>query len=141
MILILKNRFILGYIASDDKTQNADYYLRYAHKYLLNEKYGFKLEDGVSFIRNISRKSFIPEKYIDGIVNELMKNVYDGEISKSDSILMEAYAKVFLMNEKNAVACFDDKKLHKSVMDQIVDREYSRQLNLIALKEALASTK
>ena len=137
LIEVLKLRLALGYMEYSDKTKSADYYFRHAHKYILVEKYNLRPEECMNFVRGVVAKSYIPEKFTEGFLKELRKSFYETELSKSEMLEVETFARISLMNEKKAKFSVDDINLHTQVLNEIRKNDSPRQINIMKLREAM----
>lgn len=137
LIDVLKLRFALGYIESEDKTKSVNSYFRDAHKYILMNKYNLGLDECMNFLRGVVSKSYIPEKFFNGFLLELDKSIYDGELSNDKKKEVENMAVQSLKNEKRGKVAFDDVSLHKNVLEEIRKIENDRQFNMIKLQETI----
>ena len=137
---VLKSRFILGYITSDDKKQTVEYYLKNAHKYKLVDKYKIDLSECASFLNGIMEQSFVPEKFYDDFVKELRKGFYDTELSSGEKLKIETEATLSLMNEKKGKVAFDDINLCRKVLDKISSKRNFIQTSIVQLDEAMKKT-
>lgn len=137
LIEVLKLRLALGYIQNEDKTQPADFYFRQAHKYILIEKYKLNLDECMNFVRGVVAKSYIPEKFTKGFLEELHKSFYNTELSRSEILEIETAAKISLMNEKRAKVPVDNLILHTKILDEIRKKDSVRKMNIMKLREAI----
>ncbi len=141
LIDVLKLRLTLGYISSDDKKQPVDYYFRSAHKYILEKKYKLFPDECMNFLRGVVSKSYIPEEFTEGFLEELKKTFYSVELTKGEQLEIETMAKLSLMNEKKGKVPFDNILLYADVLNEIRSKNNIRHMNMVRLMESMNNNK